>query len=119
MMFKTNDKELIKGCGVVFSCGYCKLQRLLSCRQPIAYHATRMYGWRYNVYQLSPAVWLTTGYEYCKGAIDIDSIADKYEERALQCETQEELDKLLDEFAQELFELRMQAFAQAIKEKDK
>lgn len=118
MMFKTNDKELIKGCGVVFSCGYCKLQRLLSCKQPIAYHASKAYGWRYDVYQLSPAVWLTTGYDNCKGSIDIDSIADKYEKQAEECKTPEELDKLLEEFTEELFKLRLQAFAQTIKEKE-
>lgn len=41
---------------------YCDLQKTLSDLDRIAYYASRLYGWRYDLYYIGHGIYLTTGY---------------------------------------------------------
>lgn len=41
---------------------YCHLQKTLSDMDRVAYYASRLYGWRYDLYSIGHGVYLTTGY---------------------------------------------------------
>ena len=64
LKFKVTDKQLA-GAAFVFTAGYCELQELLRCEEPLAYASGRM-GWRYDLYRIAN-VFITTGYDRPRG----------------------------------------------------
>lgn len=41
---------------------YCHLQRTLADLSRSAYYASRLYGWRFDLYSIGSGIYLTTGY---------------------------------------------------------
>ena len=60
MKYKNTNAELKRAHNLV-SVGYCELQRTLQGANPIAYTASKMYGWRADVYHFDGFT-LATGY---------------------------------------------------------
>lgn len=61
MKFKTTKKAIMNGYYKVLCVGYCDLQCLLSCKEPIAY-TCGVYGWNSNIYHITDTFAICTGY---------------------------------------------------------
>lgn len=82
MKFKTTSRELKNNVSTnyLFKTGYCALQELFYCEQPIAY-SRGTYGWNYDVYKIDN-VYITTGYRSMVGNSIPYSLAEKYNNKA-------------------------------------
>lgn len=65
MKFKTTTKAIKAGYSKIFKVGYCELNSLLACREPVAY-TCGIYGWNYDVYNVG-SVAICTGYRGMPG----------------------------------------------------
>jgi hypothetical protein len=74
MKFKTTKKAIMNSYDNIISVGYCNLQSLLSCEEPIAYICGGE-GWKADIYDFSNVAIVTgyqpfgnikTSYEFCK-----------------------------------------------------
>lgn len=82
MKYATTKKAILSNYPNVIKVGYCSLQTLLKFRSPSAYTASKTYGWRADVYEITPDTVIVTGYAPF-GNIDPDyEIVKKYEEKA-------------------------------------
>ena len=84
----------------VIKVGYCYLQTLLKFRSPNAYTASKTYGWRADIYEITPNTVIVTGYAPF-GNIAPDYVTvKKYEDKAEElCEKyREPQEKVYREF---------------------
>lgn len=82
MKFKTTSRELKNSVptSYLFKIGYCALQELFYCEQPIAY-CSGTYGWNYDVYKIDN-VYITTGYRSMVGKYIPSELVKKYNDKA-------------------------------------
>lgn len=82
MKFKTTSRELRNSvpANYLFKTGYCALQELFYCEQPIAYSCGK-YGWNYDVYKIDN-VYITTGYRSMVGKYIPNKLINKYNDTA-------------------------------------
>lgn len=82
MKFKTTSRELKNNVptNYLFKTGYCSLQKLFYCEQPIAY-SCGTYGWNYDVYKVDD-VYITTGYRSMVGKYIPYELINKYNDKA-------------------------------------
>lgn len=105
MKYKTTKKAVMAGYNTVISVGYCDLQKLLSCRKPIAYTAG-VYGWNADIYDIGNDVALVTGYRPFGNVKITSGLCGDYEKLAKNIrnnshndEIAQQLDKLIEQFA--------------------
>lgn len=67
--FKVTSKEVKQNYSIVISIGYCGAQALLRYEKPIAYNSG-VYGWNYDLYEISDNIAITTGYRPIGKSID-------------------------------------------------
>lgn len=79
---KTTAKAIKESYKKCYSAGYCDLQFLLSCTEPLYYHAG-VYGWDYDVYIIDDVA-IFTGYRYPSSGIKHIpyEVAEKYDKYA-------------------------------------
>lgn len=71
----------------VIKVGYCSLQTLLKFRSPNAYTASKTYGWRADIYEITPNTVIVTGYAPFGNIVPDYETVKKYEEKAKElCE---------------------------------
>ena len=101
MKFKTTSKEIKNNYFTIISAGYCELQSLLSCENPIAY-SKGVYGWKFDLYDFD-GVAICTGYmkPAPKNSKNDYSIVKKYEKLS-QGKTKEEKRELITQFINEM-----------------
>lgn len=82
MKFKTTSKELKNTVptNFLFRTGYCTLQELFYCEQPIAY-SCGVYGWNYDVYKIDD-IYITMGYRSMVGKSIPNELVNKYNDKA-------------------------------------
>lgn len=108
MKFKTTQKEIRNGYGKVIAIGYCRVQYLLNCENPIAYTAGRN-GWGADIYSFG-SVAIATGYSPFGNVRPDYETVKKYEDQArkIVCGTndyykrQKALAKLIEKFIAEV-----------------
>lgn len=82
MKYETTKKAILSNYPNVIKVGYCDLQTLLKFRSPNAYTASKTYGWRADIYEITPNTVIVTGYAPF-GNIAPDYVTvKKYEEKA-------------------------------------
>lgn len=82
MKYETTKKAILSNYPNVIKVGYCYLQTLLKFRSPNAYTASKTYGWRADVYEITPNTVIVTGYAPF-GNIAPDYVTvKKYEDKA-------------------------------------
>lgn len=86
---------------IVAYCEYCALQSTLQSMQVIG-HTERAEGWGCNIYQLAPDIALTTGYAPFGNLRLPRELTERYEQRARQNPTYENLQALIEELANEI-----------------
>ena len=94
MKYKTTAKAIKNGCSNVKRAGYCKLHYLLKNHEPTAY-TCGICGWNFDVYEVY-GVTICTGYSGMPGA-RLQGVKE-YEQKAREAETQEQVERLLQEF---------------------
>lgn len=97
MKYKTTAKAIKEGYAKIICCGYCNLQSLLSCEDPVAY-SSGVYGWNFDVYAFN-GVAIATGYrgmpsKNTKAPYDLIR---EYEKKA-EGKTRDEKAELIKEF---------------------
>ena len=121
MKYATTKKAILSNYPNVIKVGYCSLQALLKFRSPDAYTASKTYGWRADIYEITPNTVIVTGYAPFGNIVPDYEIVKKYEEKAQKlCEkrwadanagipydealanNQRDLNTLLHEFIQEI-----------------
>ena len=109
MKAKFTRKEIKENYNIIIEVGYCKLQNLLTYKQPFGY-STRAEGWACDYYELSNNICISTGYApIIKGKQPSREILKKYDDKARKL-----LDKytypigrintLIDKFVNEILE---------------
>lgn len=87
MKYATTKKAIMDYYPNVIKVGYCSLQTLLKFRSPDAYTASRTYGWRADVYEITCDTVIVTGYAPFGNIIPDYETIKKYEEKAQElCE---------------------------------
>lgn len=82
MKYETTKKAILSNYSNVIKVGYCDLQTLLKFRSPNAYTASKTYGWRADIYEITPNTVIVTGYAPF-GNIAPDYVTvKKYEDKA-------------------------------------
>ena len=82
MKYETTKKAILSNYPNVIKVGYCYLQTLLKFRSHNAYTASKTYGWRADVYEITPNTVIVTGYAPF-GNIAPDYVTvKKYEDKA-------------------------------------
>ena len=61
MKFKTTQKAVKEGYRNIIRIGYCDLQYLLYCKNPVAY-TCGVYGWNADIYEVGRGSAICTGY---------------------------------------------------------
>lgn len=121
MKYETTKKAILSNYPNVIKVGYCYLQTLLKFRSPNAYTASKIYGWRADIYEITPNTVIVTGYAPFGNIVPDYETVKKYEEKAQKlCEkrwtdananvpydealanNKRDLDTLLREFIQEI-----------------
>ena len=118
MKYATTKKAILSNYPNVIKVGYCSLQTLLEFHSPSAYTASKTYGWRADVYEITPDTVIVTGYAPFGNIVPDYEIVKKYEEKAQKestlawkrCESSSQaysnevnaMDTLLHEFIQEV-----------------
>jgi len=69
MKTKFTRKEIKENYNIIIEVGYCKLQDLLTYKQPFGY-STRAEGWACDYYELSNNICISTGYAPIKKKVD-------------------------------------------------
>lgn len=82
MKYATTKKAILSNYPNVIKVGYCSLQTLLKFRSPSAYTASKTYGWRADVYEITPDTVIVTGYAPFGNIVPDYEIIKKYEEKA-------------------------------------
>lgn len=82
MKYATTKKAILSNYPNVIKVGYCSLQTLLKFRSPDAYTASKTYGWRADVYEITPDTVIVTGYAPFGNIVPDYEIIKKYEEKA-------------------------------------
>lgn len=87
MKYETTKKAIMAYYPNVIKVGYCALQTLLKFRSPDAYTASKTYGWRADVYEITPDTVIVTGYAPFGNIVPDYEIIKEYEEKAKElCE---------------------------------
>lgn len=87
MKYATTKKAILSNYPNVIKVGYCSLQTLLNFRSPDAYTASKTYGWRADIYEITPNTVIVTGYAPFGNIVPDYEIVKKYEEKAKElCE---------------------------------
>lgn len=121
MKYATTKKAIMDYYPNVIKVGYCSLQTLLNFRSPDAYTASRTYGWRADIYEITFDTVIVTGYAPFGNIVPDYEIVKKYEEKAEElrekrwtganagipyaeafAKNKRDLDTLLHEFIQEV-----------------
>lgn len=109
MKLKTTRKRILECCDTVIRVGYCDLQHLFCCENPIAYTAG-VYGWNCDIYKYGHAV-IATGYRPFGNIKPDYSVNRRYNELAESIvndtdiswqERREELDTLANQYIREV-----------------
>ena len=82
MKYATTKKAILSNYPNVIKVGYCSLQALLKFHSPSAYTASKTYGWRADVYEITPDTVIVTGYAPFGNIVPDYEIIKKYEEKA-------------------------------------
>ena len=82
MKYATTKKAILSNYPNVIKVGYCSLQALLEFHSPSAYTASKTYGWRADVYEITPDTVIVTGYAPFGNIVPDYEIIKKYEEKA-------------------------------------
>ena len=82
MKYETTKKAIMAYYPNVNKVGYCALQTLLKFRSPDAYTASKTYGWRADVYEITFDTVIVTGYAPFGNIVPDYEIIKKYEEKA-------------------------------------
>lgn len=109
MAYELKKKDVLNNNMVVFSCGYCRLQFLLYYKRPIGFTASRMYGWRSDIYQIRPGIAISTGYGPFGVPIPYE-LSKEYDEKAEKIvysgkdhnDRQKEVEVLYNEFIEKI-----------------
>lgn len=121
MKYATTKKAILSNYPNVIKVGYCSLETLLNFRSPDAYTASKTYGWRADIYEITPNTVIVTGYAPFGNIVPDYEIVKKYEEKAKElrekrwtdanagisydealANNKRDLDTLLHEFIQEV-----------------
>ena len=118
MKYATTKKVILSNYPNVIKVGYCSLQTLLKFHSPSAYTASKTYGWRADVYEITPDTVIVTGYAPFGNIVPDYETIKKYEKKAQvesalawnRCESSSQaysneanaMDTLLHEFIQEV-----------------
>ena len=87
MKYATTKKAILSNYPNVIKVGYCSLQTLLEFLSPSAYTASKTYGWRADIYEITPNTVIVTGYAPFGNIVPDYEIVKKYEEKAQElCE---------------------------------
>lgn len=100
MKYATTKKTTMDYYPNVIKVGYCGLQTLLKFRSPDAYTASKTYGWRADVYEITFDTVIVTGYAPFGNIVPGYETVKKYEEKAKElCEKyQQPQEKVYREF---------------------
>lgn len=82
MKYETTKKAILSNYPNVIRVGYCSLQTLLKFHSPSAYTASKTYGWRADVYEITPDTVIVTGYAPFGNIVPDYETIKKYEEKA-------------------------------------
>ena len=82
MKYATTKKAILSNYPNVIKVGYCSLQTLLKFHSPSAYTASKTYGWRADVYEITPDTVIVTGYAPFGNIVPDYETIKKYEEKA-------------------------------------
>lgn len=82
MKYETTKKAILSNYPNVIKVGYCSLQTLLKFHSPSAYTASKTYGWRADVYEITPDTVIVTGYAPFGNIVPDYEIIKEYEEKA-------------------------------------
>ena len=82
MKYATTKKAILSNYPNVIKVGYCSLQTLLKFHSPRSYTASKTYGWRADVYEITPDTVIVTGYAPFGNIVPDYEIIKKYEEKA-------------------------------------
>lgn len=89
MKYETTKKAILSNYSNIIKVGYCYLQTLLKFRSPNAYTASKTYGWRADIYEITPDTVIVTGYAPFGNIVPDYETVLKYERKAEElCETQ-------------------------------
>ena len=100
MKYETTKKAILSNYSHVIKGGYCSLQTLLKFHSPSAYTASKTYGWRADIYEITPSTVIVTGYAPFGNIVPDYETIKKYEEKAKElCEKyQQPQEKVYREF---------------------
>ena len=100
MKYETTKKAILSNYPNVIKVGYCSLQTLLKFHSPSAYTASKTYGWRADIYEITPNTVIVTGYAPFGNIVPGYETVKKYEEKAKElCEKyQQPQEKVYREF---------------------
>ena len=82
MKYETTKKAILSNYPNVIKVGYCSLQTLLKFHSPSAYTASKTYGWRADVYEITPDTVIVTGYAPFGNIVPDYEIIKEYENEA-------------------------------------
>lgn len=82
MKYETTKKAILSNYPNVIKVGYCSLQTLLKFRSPDAYTVSKTYGWRADIYEITPNTVIVTGYAPFGNIVPDYETVKKYEEKA-------------------------------------
>ena len=82
MKYATTKQAILSNYPNVIKVGYCSLQTLLKFHSPSAYTASKTYGWRADVYEITPDTVIVTGYAPFGNIVPDYETIKKYEEKA-------------------------------------
>lgn len=82
MKYATTKKAILSNYPNVIKVGYCSLQTLLKFRSPDAYTASKTYGWRADIYEITPDTVIVSGYAPFGNIVPDYETVKKYEEKA-------------------------------------
>lgn len=82
MKYETTKKAILSNYPNVIKVGYCSLQTLLKFHSPSAYTASKTYGWRADVYEITFDTVIVTGYAPFGNIVPDYEIVKKYEKKA-------------------------------------
>lgn len=89
MKYETTKKAILSNYPNVIKVGYCSLQTLLKFHSPSAYTASKTYGWRADIYEITPNMVIVTGYAPFGNIVPDYETVLKYERKAEElCEKQ-------------------------------
>lgn len=82
MKYQTTKKQIMNGYTNVIKVPYCALQALLKHNDPIAYTASKTYGWQADVYEINQNTVIVTGYAPFGNIVPDHDLLMKYERKA-------------------------------------